>query len=133
MKFKIFVLSGLLSGMLYASGNFSYDIYLKFNLNNNNNIAKRYNKIVSDTISIIKKAGNPENKCQFQMKETNIFLNCNNLTKNTIPLMNNYVNNNILNQQDLLEYKIIRKDQQLLPTIKRESQNLITKIKSFFK
>ena len=133
MKFKIFVLAGLLNGMLYASDNFIYDIYLKFNLNNNNNIAKRYNKIVSDTISIIKKTGNSEDKCQFQMKGTNIFMNCNNLTKNTIPLMNNYVNNNILNQKDLLEYKIIRKNQQLLPTIKRKSQNFINKIKTFFK
>ena len=129
---KTLMLVGIMTSSIYAS-NFSYNIYLKFDLTNNKNIAERYNKIVSDTISIIKKGGNNENKCQFKMAGPKIFIKCSNITKKTIPLMNIYVNNNVYNQQDLLNYEIIRTDQEILPIIKKKSETIFNKIKSFFK
>jgi len=126
---KILILGTLLTGIIQA---YTYNIYLNFDLKENKNIAKRYNKIITDTINIVKKYNN-ENQCKFNMDGENVKIECKNLTKETIPLINDYVNKNIYNQKELLSYKIIRQDQEIGSIVKRKAESVYKKIKSFFK
>ena len=114
---------------------YTYDVYLDFNLKNSDNINKRYNRIINDIFNIVKE-NNDKNKiknCKFNLEGKNVEITCYDLSKKTIPSINNYVSNNIVNEKELFSYKIIRKDKELISVVKTKTGEVINKVKIFFK
>ena len=131
---KKVLISGLIISNIFAA-EYTYNIYLNFNIKNSNNINNRYNKIINDVFNIVKK-NNEKNKiknCKFNLDGTNIKISCYELSKKTIPYINKYVSNNVINEEELFSYKIIRKDKEIGEIIKNNTGKVVDKIKLFFK